>query len=135
MVVVGLPYPNIHSAEWKAKIEHVERSTYERAMGSSNITGSLELAARTEAKAAGRDFYENACMRAVNQSIGRAIRHRNDYACIILLDKRYTNERVKGKLPGWIQKGLVRDGGSKPFSAVMGSLSGFFRSKKIIALK
>ncbi|KAI9886565.1 MAG: hypothetical protein M1823_001607 [Watsoniomyces obsoletus] len=130
VIVVGLPYPNIHSAEWKAKIEYIEQRTYEGIMSTGSAV--TEARARAEAKAAGRDFYENACMRAVNQSIGRAIRHRNDYACIILLDKRYSNERVKGKLPAWIQRGLVDDGGKKPFSAVVGSLSAFFRAKKVV---
>jgi chromosome transmission fidelity protein 1 len=34
----------------------------------------------------GSDYYENLCMKTLNQSIGRAIRHINDYACILLLD-------------------------------------------------
>lgn len=33
---------------------------------------------------------------------GRAIRHRQDYATILLLDHRYSTPRVYNKLPGWI---------------------------------
>ena len=38
--------------------------------------------------------------------IGRAIRHRDDYACILLLDQRYTQEKVVRKLPQWIRTQL-----------------------------
>lgn len=48
-------------------------------------------------------MYENMTMRAVNQSIGRAIRHKDDYATVILLDKRFNQSRIKQKLPQWIQ--------------------------------
>lgn len=33
---------------------------------------------------------------------GRAIRHRQDYATILLLDHRYSTPRVYNKLPAWI---------------------------------
>ncbi|KAH0542102.1 hypothetical protein FGG08_003482 [Glutinoglossum americanum] len=129
VIVVGLPFANIHSIEWKAKLEHVEKTAFER-QEVDTTEATTEGASRARAKAAGREFYENACMRAVNQSIGRAIRHQNDYAAILLLDRRFEGERVRDKLPGWIQKGLVKESGSKPFTEVMGSLSAFFRSKK-----
>ncbi|KAI9787683.1 MAG: ATP-dependent DNA helicase chl1 [Geoglossum umbratile] len=129
IIVVGLPFPNIHSVEWKAKLEHVVKTAFDRQ--GTTVTGTTsEGTSEAEAKAAGREFYENACMRAVNQSIGRAIRHRNDYAAILLLDKRFQGERVRNKLPGWIQKGLVKEADRKPFTEVMGSLSAFFRSKE-----
>ena len=41
-------------------------------------------------------------MKAVNQSIGRSIRHSRDYASIVLVDQRYERASVRGKLPEWI---------------------------------
>ena len=44
--------------------------------------------------------YENLCMKAVNQSVGRAIRHKEDYAAIIFLDHRLSIcALVKSALP------------------------------------
>ena len=40
-------------------------------------------------------------MKAVNQTIGRAIRHKNDWANILLVDNRFN--KMKGKLPKWMR--------------------------------
>ncbi|KAG8406156.1 ATP-dependent DNA helicase chl1 [Metarhizium acridum] len=139
VMVVGLPYPNIASPEWKARMEYIESTTLENLQDSVNVAGSKltkdEAAAR--AKQAARDFYENACMRAVNQSIGRAIRHKGDYAAIVLADRRYATERIQGKLPGWIRSGMEARGSggdgkvsSNMLGGLMGSLGGFFRDKQ-----
>ncbi|KAL6721203.1 ATP-dependent DNA helicase chl1 [Lecanora helva] len=118
VVVVGLPFPNIQSAQWKAKLEYIEESTTKRS------------GKKDEGKAAAKEFYENSCMRAVNQSIGRAIRHRNDYASIILLDKRYTTQRIEMKLPGWIRQGIESSRTNRSLEDMMESLRSFFESKK-----
>ena len=118
VVVVGLPFPNIQSAQWKAKLEYIEKTT-------TNRSGKRE-----DGKAAAREFYENACMRAVNQSIGRAIRHKGDYASIILLDKRYATSRIEGKLPGWINQGIVKGREEDSSHGILHSLKSFFRSKQ-----
>ena len=61
VVVVGLPYPNLASAELKERMKYV--------------SSSLQKQKKDKAKANGRDpgaeLYENLCMRAVNQSIGK----------------------------------------------------------------
>ena len=65
-------------------------------------------------------------MRAVNQCVGRAIRHRGDYAAILMVDKRYGGERIRGKLPGWI-RGSLKNGTA--VREVGGLLGGFFEGK------
>jgi chromosome transmission fidelity protein 1 len=111
VVVVGLPFPNPHSAEWRAKTQYI----------SSKATSGGQ-----DGKAAARDFYENACMRAVNQCVGRAIRHQNDYAAILMLDRRYSGQRIQAKLPQWIRKSLVTGAGVRDAEK---SLDDFFAGK------
>ncbi|KAI9812801.1 MAG: ATP-dependent DNA helicase chl1 [Phylliscum demangeonii] len=107
VLVVGLPYPNAHSAEWKAKLEHIEQTTYDRVLAAgagAAVAATARVQARDEAKQASRDFYENACMRAVNQSVGRAIRHRGDYACILLADRRFRdNGRMTAQVRAYFE--------------------------------
>ena len=114
VAVVGLPFPNARSAEWKARLAHVERQQGGGAAGA----------------AAAREYYENACMRAVNQSIGRAIRHKGDYASIVLLDRRYGTARIKEKLPGWIRAAVERNAGSERFGAALEDMRRFFAEKR-----
>lgn len=133
VMVVGLPYPNIASPDWKAKIEYIETTTYAQLTSTSDGSDQPRLSeseARARAKQASRDFYENACMRAVNQSIGRAIRHRADYAAIVLVDRRFETERIRGKLPGWIQGGMRTGSHEKGLGGLMGALGPFFRGRK-----
>ncbi|KAF2274786.1 DNA repair helicase [Westerdykella ornata] len=111
VVVVGLPFPNPHSAEWKAKTQYISA----KAIGSGQ-----------DGKAAAREFYENACMRAVNQCVGRAIRHRGDYAAILMLDSRYASPRIQAKLPKWIRGSLANAAGVQ---AVENQLDEFFAGK------
>ncbi|KAB8236734.1 DNA helicase [Aspergillus alliaceus] len=128
VLIVGLPFPNIRSAVWQAKVQYVEHKAYKECSGSE---ASRQLAA----KAAGKDFYENSCMRAVNQCIGRAIRHRNDYAAIILIDKRYDKPVIQGKLPAWIKQSMASSSVLRPTGATIGSLSRFFAARRARQIK
>jgi chromosome transmission fidelity protein 1 len=126
VVAVGLPFPNANGAEWKAKIEHVGRTKHDAAI----IIGSSEKDAKAIGTAAGKDFYANACMRAVNQCIGRAIRHRNDYAAILLLDTRFATERIEKKLPAWIRDNMEKRQEQKRWADIEAGLKQFFADKK-----
>ena len=39
----------------------------------------------------GREWYRQQASRAVNQAIGRVIRHRHDFGAILLCDTRYSS--------------------------------------------
>ncbi|KAJ5210324.1 hypothetical protein N7491_010130 [Penicillium cf. griseofulvum] len=121
--IIGLPFPNIRSAIWQAKIQYLEQKAYKQASGS-------EPERKAAGKAAGRDFYENSCMRAVNQCIGRAIRHVNDYAAIIMIDRRYESPRIQQKLPGWIRESLVPAPPTRAAQMTVQRLSKFFAEKR-----
>ncbi|KAL3881003.1 hypothetical protein ACJMK2_033204 [Sinanodonta woodiana] len=92
VIMVGLPYPNLHSPELKEKMDYL----------------NANFPKDKEGHLPGQVHYENLCMKAVNQSIGRAIRHRGDYATILLLDGRYKRPSTVSKLPGWISKHLKK---------------------------
>lgn len=121
VLVIGLPFPNIQSAVWQAKIQHVERKAYELAPGTEGVR-------KNRGKAAGREFYENACMRTVNQCIGRAIRHRNDYAAILMLDRRYSTARIQSKLPSWIRQSMIPT--EHTTRRTVGEIASFFHRKR-----
>ncbi len=106
VVMVGLPFPNARSPELKEKMSYLDA---------------------TVGAGAGRAHYENLCMKAVNQSIGRAIRHRGDYACILLVDRRYQRPAIMSHLPGWIRE-QVR--APDNFGRAILALREFFRAKK-----
>ncbi|CAG5122924.1 unnamed protein product, partial [Candidula unifasciata] len=111
VVMVGLPYPNINSPELKEKMNYL----------------NSHFPPGQDGKQAGQVHYENLCMKAVNQSIGRAIRHRNDYASILLLDQRYLRSSVTSMLPQWISQHLQS---AENFVSVMKALPKFFNSHK-----
>lgn len=118
VMVVGLPFPNPHSAEWKAKTQYISSKASARGQNG---------------KVAAREYYENVCMRAVNQCVGRAIRHKGDYASIVLLDKRYAGKRIQDKLPGWIRGSLtIGDGNGAGVREVEERLDTFFAGKSTI---
>jgi chromosome transmission fidelity protein 1 len=65
------------------------------------------------------EYYQSLCLRAINQSVDRAIRHTQDFASIILLDVRYSTDEAKST-PGWRRK-------SSDLESVLQRLETFFR--------
>jgi Rad3-related DNA helicase len=46
-------------------------------------------------------WYFNGTIRAINQGLGRLIRHIKDYGQLFLMDERYTELKFKKGLPSW----------------------------------
>ena len=108
VVMVGLPFPNAKSPELKEKMDYL----------------SANFPKEEDGRCQGQVHYENLCMKAVNQSIGRAIRHRADFASILLLDHRYARPTIQNQLPGWIHSEVtVQD----KFGPVMSKLAKFYK--------
>ena len=106
VVMVGLPYPNARSPELKEKMSYLN----------ANVAPN-----------AGQVHYDNLCMKAVNQSIGRAIRHKGDFATILLLDHRYDRPKTLEQLPTWISSRVEI---SAKFGPAISKLTFFFKSKQ-----
>ena len=112
VVMVGLPFPNLYSVELQEKMNFLN----------ANLPKALD------GRMPGKIHYDNLCMKAVNQSIGwpifmyfhlkcfiwkikilflgRAIRHKDDYAVILLVDIRYGQTQINQQLPSWIGERL-----------------------------
>lgn len=116
--VVGLPFPNKNSPELSEKMKYLDKMAAEQKSTTNVVAGFSST-----------EYYENLCMKAVNQCIGRAIRHINDYATVLLIDERFRQERIKRKLPNWIQTSLRTPNN---FGAAQGQLAKFFKQKKSI---
>lgn len=125
VIVIGLPYPNPHSVEWKARMEYIEQKAL--SLNSTSTNSSSKSGSAVTAGTASREFAENVCMRAVNQAIGRAVRHKGDWAAILLVDRRYAQKRIREKLPRWIQASL--EDGEGGFGGVERGLRRFYGGK------
>ena len=106
VVVVGMPYPNTQDPLLKEK---------------------QRLVAETSGAGAASRMLDVMCMKAVNQSIGRAFRHKNDYAAIFLFDQRYAREDTKALLPHWISRAYCT---TPTLSPALPSLNTFFTEKQ-----
>lgn len=72
------------------------------------------------------EFLENSCLTVVNQALGRAVRHREDYAAILLCDQRYGRPHTIDKLPSYIRQVMQR---SVDTSVVPQMLQDFFQKR------
>lgn len=49
----------------------------------------------------GNEWYKQCASRAVNQAVGRVVRHKQDYGAIILADERFL--QMKYSLSSWLR--------------------------------
>ncbi|CEP01375.1 hypothetical protein PBRA_001981 [Plasmodiophora brassicae] len=95
VVCIGIPFPNATSLQVKLKKEHNTDEAKRNPNGAQETVPS------------GREWYCQQAYRALNQSIGRVIRHRLDYGAVILVDARYQRPDVKRSLSKWVRQHVV----------------------------
>ncbi|KAJ1610589.1 DNA repair helicase [Cryptosporidium canis] len=80
VIIAGLPFPSIADSRVCLKKQYMD-----------------------ESKMDGRQWYNQQAIRAVNQAIGRVVRHKNDFGAIILADKRFYQYNIYTRLSKWIR--------------------------------
>lgn len=109
VIITGLPFPPVKDPRVVLKRRYLEE----------NRTRENELLT-------GHEWYGLEAIRAVNQAIGRVIRHKDDYGAILLCDQRFNDKRQKDQLSKWLQGHLQQS--QKPgFGTIMKEISGFFK--------
>uniref|UniRef100_A0AAR2IUB1 DNA 5'-3' helicase n=1 Tax=Pygocentrus nattereri TaxID=42514 RepID=A0AAR2IUB1_PYGNA len=88
VVTIGIPFPNIKDLQVELKMKYNDQHSKSR--------GLLP----------GGRWYEIQAYRALNQALGRCIRHRNDWGALILVDDRFRanpNKYITG-LSKWVRQ-------------------------------
>nr|XP_033486457.1 Fanconi anemia group J protein isoform X2 [Epinephelus lanceolatus] len=106
VITIGIPFPNIKDLQVELKMKYNDQHCKNR--------GLLP----------GHRWYEIQAYRALNQALGRCIRHRNDWGALIIVDDRYRNNPNKyiTGLSKWVRQ-LVQH--HDTFSNAMQSLVAF----------
>ncbi|KAM8718412.1 hypothetical protein ACLKA7_001600 [Drosophila subpalustris] len=110
VIITGLPFPPLKDPKVILKRRYLE----------SNRTKENQLLS-------GQEWYNLDATRAVNQAIGRVIRHRNDYGAILLCDSRFQDASQVQQLSKWIRGHLGARPQSSPFGPIVRELRQFFK--------
>ncbi|AFZ81629.1 DNA repair helicase, putative [Theileria equi strain WA] len=90
--VCGIPYPNRYDDNTALKMDYLRRN------------GNCETESAKNDLA--YDWYTTQAIRAINQAIGRSIRHINDYGAVLLADYRYQLSPIKQNISEWVANRL-----------------------------
>ncbi|KAJ8868596.1 hypothetical protein PR048_030134 [Dryococelus australis] len=86
VIVTGIPFPPCMDPRVVLKRTYLDELVKENA---SNLSG--------------QSWYQLEASRAVNQAVGRVIRHAKDYGAILLCDERFRRSSFSNQLSSWIQ--------------------------------
>uniref|UniRef100_T1GSC6 Regulator of telomere elongation helicase 1 homolog n=1 Tax=Megaselia scalaris TaxID=36166 RepID=T1GSC6_MEGSC len=106
VIITGLPFPPLKDPKVVLKKQYLNNN---RTVENELLSGMIEAS------------------RAVNQAIGRVIRHRYDYGAILLCDMRFNQSNQKNQLSSWIQ-GHLKGPQPKNFGSIIPELSKFFKN-------
>lgn len=108
VINVGIPYPAFKDPRVVLKKEYNDRNSK---LGSL-LPGML--------------WYETQAFRAMNQALGRCIRHRSDWGAVIFLDQRFNSSKNIQKLSKWVRPSVKN---YPKFNEGIEALKTFMKSK------
>ena len=118
VICVGIPLPNSNEPKLAAK------KVYNNALLAQQRAAHADVSVLD-----GESYYLQQGWRALNQALGRAIRHPRDYGALVLLDERHSHPENNHHLPAWLRRnGLRTPAAPVPTEAseVASSLRAFF---------
>ncbi|XP_021298609.1 regulator of telomere elongation helicase 1 isoform X2 [Herrania umbratica] len=113
VVITGMPFATRTDPKVRLKREYLDLQTQ------SPREGCKMLKLLT-----GEEWYNQQASRAVNQAVGRVIRHRHDYGAIIFCDERFAHPNRQSQISLWIQPHIKC---YTKFGDVVFTLTRFFR--------
>ena len=122
VIIVGIPYMNVADLN-----VFLRKKYFDEVSDKARKQIATEGNSKTFNPAAyltGDVWYQQESMRAVNQAMGRAIRHKYDYGAIILLDSRFRSKQTD--LSGWVRPYTEV---SDAFAESTMRIASFFRNK------
>ncbi|XP_074538180.1 regulator of telomere elongation helicase 1 [Halichoeres trimaculatus] len=89
VIITGLPFPPRMDPRVILKMQFLDEMSRKRVPGVKYLSG--------------QDWYRQQAFRAVNQAIGRVIRHKEDFGAIFLCDMRFKGSSARNQLPSWVR--------------------------------
>ncbi|XP_076952033.1 regulator of telomere elongation helicase 1 homolog [Bidens hawaiensis] len=114
VIVTGIPFALWNDPKIRLKREFLDQQANSQHTGSKVLTGD--------------EWYSQQASRAVNQAVGRVIRHRHDHGAIIFCDERFTKPNHQSQISLWIQPRIKC---YSNFGDVVFTLTRFFRDAAI----
>jgi len=130
VIITGIPFPPFQDPKVKLKREFLDASKANAHAKPSEDGGFSDLASYSKAtiidaqSISGGEWYSQQALRAVNQAVGRVIRHRFDYGAVLLLDSRFGEPRNQDGMSKWVRPYIQPDDG---FGKAISSLAKFYR--------
>ena len=116
VIIVGIPYPSYKDVKVKLKKDHLDAISSDSNGSKKTLTGAT--------------WYRQCAYRAINQALGRCIRHKADYGAILLLDSRFSSSDFRvDNLSSWVRPNVLKFGSDIQASAR--SLGAFFEDQKV----
>lgn len=99
VVIAGIPYPYLKDPRITGKRQYMDQQCWK----SNQNAHSKSKDGTIYGNVNGQAWYQQQAARAVNQAIGRVIRHRFDYGAILLADRRFAWSKNQESISSWVR--------------------------------